>query len=330
VKRIISVLILIVAVVAGVLLWKKSHGGAEPATADHKPAAEEPHIKTDTNGNVTIKVDAETQKRIALKAEPVTATNLPPEVKGFGRVLDPAPLAGLINELATAQAAFTVSSKELERLKTLKEQGNTSDRALQAAEAIAARDRLLVQSAKDRLELSWGKIIEGQNDLPAFVQSLTSLETALVRVDLPAGQALKSLPATARIINLSGSSVVAQFVSLATGVDPQTQGQGFIFAVKPNDARLQPGAAVTGYLKIPGELLTGIFIPRDAVVRTEGQGWVYVQSGEEAFTREEIVLNHPVDGGWFLTNGIAASDRVVVAGGQTLLSEELKPSGKPQ
>ncbi|MDB6124400.1 MAG: hypothetical protein JWQ71_3393 [Pedosphaera sp.] len=329
-KRIIVVFILIVAVIAGVWFWKKSRGGTEPAAADHKPAAEEPHIKTDTNGNITIKVDEETQKRIALKAEPLAATNLPPEVKGFGRVLDPAPLAGLINELASAQAAFTVSSKELERLKILKEQGNTSERALQAVEAAAARDRLLIQSAKDRLELSWGKIIVGQNDLTAFVQSLTSLETALVRVDLPAGQALKSAPANARIISLSGSSVEAQLVSMATGVDPQTQGQGFIFAVKPNEARLRPGEAVTGYLKVSGEPLAGVVIPRDAVVRTEGQGWVYVQTGDEAFTRKEIVLDHPVEGGWFLTKGVAANDRVVVIGSQSLLSEELKPSGKPE
>ena len=41
------------------------------------------------------------------------------EVKGYGRVLDPAPLAGLLNELVLAQAATNATTREWERQKTL-------------------------------------------------------------------------------------------------------------------------------------------------------------------------------------------------------------------
>ena len=57
-------------------------------------------------------------------------------------MLDPAPLAALVTGLATAGAAYTASSTELARLKTLEGQGNASVRALQTAEAAAQRDRL--------------------------------------------------------------------------------------------------------------------------------------------------------------------------------------------
>ena len=66
-------------------------------------------------------------------------------------MLDPAPLAALVTELASAQAAYAASSSELARLKTLEGQGNASARALQTAEAAALRDRLAVQSARERL-----------------------------------------------------------------------------------------------------------------------------------------------------------------------------------
>src|SRR4029077_12761487 len=251
-----------------------------------------------------------------------------PELKGYGRVLDPAPLVALINELAGARAAYAASSNELARLKTLAGQGNASARALQAAEAAALRDQLAVQSAQDRLALSWGKVVADQTDLPGFIQSLTSLETALVRLDLPAGETLPSPPTCARIDTLAGKSLEAEFLGLASSVDPQMQGQGFLFLSKPNTARLAPGQSVTGYIKIPGEPLAGVIIPREAVVRTEGAGWVYVfESGGEAFTRIQVPLDHPTEAGWFVLKNAVPGQYVVATGAQQLLSLEQKGQG---
>ena len=86
---------------------------------------------------------------------------------------------------------------------------------------------------------------------------------------------------------------------------------------------------MTGYLKIPGEPLAGVIIPRGAVIRTEGAGWVYVlNSGAESLTRIPVALDHPTEAGWFVTENVTANDHVVVTGAQTLLSEELKASIK--
>lgn len=328
-------LILIGAAIGGGAVWLKQHGGAakpaaEAAAAD-KPASDEPeppHATRDADGRVIITMDDEIQGNMGILVSQPTATQLAPDVKGYGRVLDPAPLAAALVELTAARVAATASGNEFTRLKTLESQGNASARALQTAEATAVRDQLTVQSAKDRLALSAGKAIADQKDLMAFVQSLISQETALVRIDLPAGEPMESTPGSARIFTVSGQSVNADFLGAAAGMDPQLQGRGFIYLVKPNALPLVGGQAVTGFLKVPGTPLSGVIVPREAVIRTEGAGWVYVlNKGGDVFTRIEIALDHPVEEGWFVTKGVTANDYVVGTGAQQLLSIELKGQG---
>ena len=175
--------------------------------------------------------------------------------------------------------------------------------------------------------MSWGQALANKSNLSAFIQSLASLETVLVRVDLPAGEVLESPPTSARMATLTDKSSDAEFLGAAAGVDPQLQGRGFVFLVKAGQSHLLSGEAVTGHLKIPGAPLTGVIVPRDAVVRTEGKGWVYVlNENGAAFTRKAIALDHPTESGWFVTNGVTAGHHVVVTGAQILLSEELKAS----
>jgi hypothetical protein len=311
--------------VAGLLLVACSKSG-EPKDSE-KSTPEESRVKRGANGELIVVLDAETQQRIELKLENPAATQWQPEATGYGRALDPAPLAALLAELDSSRAAAEASRREYERLKVLAEQDNASMRALQNAEATAKRDQLLVESARARLALGWGAPLSERSDLAAFVRSLTVGEAALVRLDLPAGEALRSLPISARLISLSDPEhpVTAEFFDVATSVDAQTQGLGFLFLAK--EKGLAPGTAVTGYLRIPGEPVTGVIIPPAAVLRHEGRAWVYVQAGENGFTRREITLDRPADNGWFLAGGVTATDRVVVSGAQTVLSEELNGGG---
>jgi multidrug efflux pump subunit AcrA (membrane-fusion protein) len=151
-----------------------------------------------------------------------------------------------------------------------------------------------------------------------------------VRIDLPAGESMPGPPAGARIFNLSGVSTEADYLGGALSVDPQTLGQGSMLIVKTNSLKLVPGEAITGFLKVPGEPLTGVMLPSEAIIRTEGSGWVYVlNSGGDQFTRTRVQLDHPIETGWFVTSGVTTNDYVVVSGAQILLSEELKASLKP-
>jgi hypothetical protein len=237
-------------------------------------------------------------------------------------------LAALMADVATAEAAYSVSSNELVRMKTLDSQGNASARALQAAESTALHDQLTAKAARDKLALSWGTELADRAKSSEFVESLTSMKSALVRVDMPAGEVLAAEPASARVVRLSGESADAAFVCPVSSVDPQVQGRGYIFELSANALRPLAGEAVTAYLKVPGEPVNGVIVPREAVVRTEGKGWVYVfNENGESFTRREIPLDHPTDGGWFVANGLNAGQHIVVTGAQTILSTELSGAG---
>ena len=296
---------------------------ADTKTAEPEKPAAEAKVKQNAAGETVLTVDAETQKRIALKIENLAATEGTPEVKGFGRVIDAATLSSALADLETARGAAEVSGKELERLTTLAKQGNASDRALQTAEAAAKHDELALAAARAKFATGWGgKLAENSAD------TLKSLAdgAALVRIDLAAGEFLKSPPHGARIVSLNdaASFVSAEFFDAGTGVDPMTQQQSFLFLAKQSS--LAPGAAVTGWLKTDGEKTSGVTIPADAVLRHDGKAWIYLQSGETEFARHEIELDRPTDGGWFSVE-LSATNKVVTSGAQTVLSAELSGGG---
>jgi hypothetical protein len=294
-----------------------------PAATEKK---EESRVTHGTNGEAIIKLDAATQKLIGLQTATLPPAELSPEIKGFGRVLDTAALASLVADLMAASAASQASQAELERLKTLAAQNNASARALQAAEAAAVRDATQTEAVRLKLVAGWGSVIAARQDLPAFVRSLSSLESALLQLNIPPDQSLKENPTGARIITISTEAkpVEAQFISRAASVDPQVQGQGFLFLISPNPSRLAPGAAVTGYVDIPGEKQAGVTVPRNAIVRYNGAAWVYVQTGDEIFQRTEVTLERPLQDGWFVREGLKPETKVVVTAAQQLLSEESK------
>ncbi len=333
-KRATILVIVVAAGFAGGALWMKQREAASAPAGEHTaPASADkeatgPQVSRDANGNAVVTISDKAQKDLGIQVKSPEAFQMSPEVKGYGKVLDPAPLAALVTELASSAAASAASSKELTRLKTLEGEGNASARALQTAEAVAQRDLLAVRSARERLALTWGQAVADQKDLPGFAQSLTSLAAALVRIDLPVGEAIEAPPVSARVATLSGQAAEAAFLEPAPNVDPQMQGRGFIFHLQPNSLRLTAGESVVGYLKIRGEPLAGVIITREAVVRTEGAGWVYVRNAAgDAFTRIEVPLDHPTDSGWFVAKGVSAADAVVVAGAQQLLSFEVRSAG---
>src|SRR5438552_12055130 len=149
-----------------------------------KPVAAEPQVKRGTNGEVTITLDADTQKRIGLKIEALAPKQIRREIKGYGRVLDPAPLAMLASDLASARVTAEASGQEFERLKTLAGQNNTSARALQGAEAAARRDEVQREAVAQQLLATWGKAIAERSNLADFIQSLALRQSALIRIDL--------------------------------------------------------------------------------------------------------------------------------------------------
>jgi hypothetical protein len=320
--------ILILAALAALPISQAARAAGPPGAAPaDKPAAGEPRVSHRTNGEVSITLDAETRSRVGLQLAALAATNLPPEVKGYGRVLDPAPLLALLAELEPAKVAAEASRKELDRLQTLRAQDNASDRALQAAEAVAVRDRLLVESLRARLVLGWGRAIADSDRLGDQVKSLAALQGALVRIDLPAGEMLPGKPTNAWLVPLATGAkpVRAEFVGPATSTDLQFQGQGFLFLAR--DGAPTPGAALTGFIQTDGAPLRGLLIPADAVARHAGKSWVWVQTAADTFARREVAPGRARGEAYFVSGGFSVGEKVVTTGAQQLLSEELKGQG---
>ena len=129
----------------------------------------------------------------------------------------------------------------------------------------------------------------------------------------------------ARIIVLGREDRPLRGEAVALGrVDPKTRGLSYLLRVKENGFPLRPGAAVIAYLPRSAATLTGVTVPRSAVVRYSGRAWVYFQLSSDRFARREIASTQPTDAGWFLSSGVKPGERVVTSGAQLLLSEELK------
>jgi hypothetical protein len=319
-------------ILAVALLLSCSKKEKEEHVAEKLPeAAAEPesHVKRGTNGEVIITLDADTQKTMGLQTAPLKTAQWKPQLKGYGRVLDPAPLAALVAELITAKAAAASSEVELKRVQSLAAQNNASARALQLAEAAAARDQAQVDSTRLRMMSSWGRELAGRADLPAFIRSLAALDNALVEVDLPPDAVLDAVPKTAQILTLAPNAkpLTVELIGPAPMTPAPLQGRGFLFLLAPNEQRLAPGAVVTGLIEQPGEPQSGAEVPRAAVVRHLGAAWAYFQRTENTFERAQLSLDHPLPDGWFMEKNFKPGDKVVVVGAQQLLSEELKGGG---
>ena len=322
-KKIIIGLIIGIAIGGGGTWWWL-HRGEEPAASPSKPVA-----KTAEQPDVTpgVKLDRAKQTNAGIEVAQPAARDLPHEIKGYGRVLDSTSLMVSLVDLDAAEAAFDASKKEYERITALfAHDQNASARAVEAAEAALKRDQAQVEGVRAKLIAVWGRPLIEQKDFRGLVRSLTNHEAVLVRVDLPISETLFSPPTGARIVSLAREerSANAEFVGFATSADPQVQGQGFLFLLKENALGVRPDMAVIGYLATGTDPLRGVVVPRGAVVRSEEKAWVYVQQDDTTFIRKLVVLDRPVEDGWFVAKDLTQNDRVVVSGAQILLSEEGK------
>jgi multidrug efflux pump subunit AcrA (membrane-fusion protein) len=298
---------------------------AKEATVEKAPESES-HVKHGTNGEVIVTVETNLQQKIGLEVKALEAAQVSPEIKSYGRVMDPTPLVQVAADLAIAEAAGQASQSELKRLKTLATENNASERALQAEQAAAVKDQAQIQSIRLKLLTTWGNSISQRSDLPDLVQSLATLASALVLLQVPVGDMLPGSPTGARVYTLGQETNPApgQVLGPAPAADPQMQGNGFICLISPNTTKLIPNMAVTGLLNFPGQPKSGVLVPQSGVVQFNGGTWVYVQIDADEFERREVQLESPLPNGWFVTAGLKPQDKIVTTGAQQLLSEELK------
>jgi hypothetical protein len=302
-------------------------GCSKGPDADDKPKAS---ADAGTNsadadaGKGGVTVDAETQGRFGLKIATPAAAQWQPQMHAVGWVVDTPALVADASDYAAAQAAAGASQNDLERTRKLAEENNASTRALETAQAAAAHDVMALKALQAKFRVTWGAQLAGATNLVDMVEAMATNGTTLVKVTLPAGMAVPSPigRATVQLLADDAALVPAAFTD-DLGIDPATQQETLLFtAEKP----LPPRAAVTVTLETGGTALSGVEVPAEAVLRHEGKGWVYEQTGTNQFQRVEVPLDRQTANGWFMAEGLTTTNQIVVTGGQTILSTELSGS----
>jgi len=108
--------------------------------------------------------------------------------------------------------------------------------------------------------------------------------------------------------------------------DATVPGRSFFALLKGSDAG--EGERLLVWAPI-GESVAGVVVPADAAVLSEGKYWCYLEKKTGTFVRTEIDTARPVPEGYFVTEGVAAGDKVVTTAAGQLLARESNSGSEP-
>ncbi len=269
---------------------------------------------------------------------PLAEARHAPQVRGIATVLDPQPLLTLAARLQTVHAAFDAATaqaraaaEEAKRIGKLHRDGdNAALRDVQAAAAAASAARakqvaaMADQSAaRGSARAQWGAALasEAERGSRAF-DALGNGSAALLAVALPSGS---HSPGThsLRFRNDDGATLVATLIGPSPRADPVVQGPTYFYRVDAAGLRIGQRLSVAVPLRTASDI--GVIVPTTAVVWYAGQPWAYIETAAGRFQRRPVAAAERTATGWFQSSGFRAGERVVVRGGELLLSQELLP-----
>lgn len=276
-----------------------------------------------------LKMNAATQKRLGLVTAPLAAAHRTSGASGFARVLDAGPLALLDADIAAAQAALGASQAEASRTRTLNAEDQTVSRRLaQSAAAQARVDAARLELLRRRLGLEWGQGIARLSDgaRGRLVGDLSAGRATLVRIDSAGG-----VSAASRSIGLDlgpDGRALASVLGPARTSDPRLQTTGALAIVRGvAAARMGAGAVLPARIETGGSA-NGVTLPREALVRREGQTLAYVRRDAGSFERRVVLGGIAGPGGIFVASGFRPGEPVVIKGAAQLLAAETPVEGE--
>jgi hypothetical protein len=250
-------------------------------------------------------------------------------VNGFATVMDPAPLLQLLSDIDAAKAALTASSAEATRTQALAKDATVSSKTAEAARAQAQADQAKLNLLKQRLGMEWGPYFAGLSDtaLSQLAHDIAASQAALVRVDTPSGQGLKTA-ATATLDLGALGSAQARVAGVARTADQRLQSPGLITIVTGSQAAYLSNGLTMNAKLYSGGSAGGLLIPNAALLRQDGHVYAYVRIAATSFARREVVRTKVTLEGLIVQDGFQPGDAVVVQGASALLAAETpKPAG---
>lgn len=278
-------------------------------------------------GPQAVTIDAAAQVRFGIAVATLQGTTAPTGAPTTARVLDPGPLIQLDGELATASTTFAATRDEGLRLKrAYSENRSASMQQVRTANAQAQADLQKVNAARRQLALEWGGGLAGltAHKRAELLDELSHGKAEVARVEVPAGA---TPPSGGMTVEVHGNAESEMFAGVVLGtlptVDPRMQTRGVLVELKGEAAKLPVGqslAAMVPAMNLPP--VTGVVLPRSALLRKSSHVWVYIQTSPVTFVRREVKDYHPVLAGWFVSAGFMPGDKVVEAGAAALLGVE--------
>lgn len=303
-----------------------------PRTA---PATPPPAQISFENGEVILTMDEQAQKRLGIEVTPLGGSSNRPEANVPAAVLSVQDLASFRNSYVSAlsqieknRVDIDVARKQYTRAKSLFDSDqNISAKTLESAEGTLRALETEQHSAEQQLSLQgsmaeqqWGNVVaKWATDGSPELDRVLSTRDVLIQVTLPFDQNYAA-PKTIQVEVPGRTRAEATLISAFPRVDPRIQGRSFLYSA-PAQQDLTPGVNLVSHFSV-GNFTHGVLVPSTAVVWSEGKAWAYLQTSARQFSRRAVPSDSPVDKGYFVTAGFAASDKVVTKGAQSLLSEE--------
>lgn len=309
--RVLIVLLVLLAVLAGVLVLRAARGGEREGEVEADAPIVAPSRVAASDGEPRVVLDSAESGRIGLATAELAPATARSGLRLSGQVIpEPertvtvrAPVAGRLSVLPGGRWPSLG-----EPLRAGAPLGQVSDAQpltapmAGAVTAVGARPGEIVEPGQMLLELA-------DNSHP------------VVRVAWPpeAGRPADSV----LLLPVGDRGVDGRLIGPAPEADPLTRQPAYLYRARRRWPGAVPGTTVAATVSDGGEI-EGVLVPDAAVVQWEGLAWAYLLRGPGEYARIRVPTDHPAPGGWVAGAPLAPGDTVVVTGVQELLSEEFR------
>ena len=309
---------------------------ASEADDDRKPSAD----AQNNHRQPVIRLDTKAQKLSGIETLTLKPASHHAEFTAYGKAINIQPLLALrsryllaLTERSSAKAKLKQAEQNTNRQQDLYTHGASSKRNLQEQQAQWLSSKAQADATDfqgkaiiDEALLLWGKELTGwamssdSKKLDAFLSG----RQRLLQITLPAN---KHLTDNVHTIYVEGSgnrskAHTAELISVATRTETVAQGESYYF--QTSDKNIITGMNVTAWVPEQNRQMTGVVIPKSALIWYMGQALVYLKTGDETFRRRILDHYSASADGYFVPDDIKPGEQVVIKGAQMLLSEELR------
>jgi hypothetical protein len=309
---------------------KKAGGKADAGGKEEAGGKKEAGGKEEAGAGVTL--TPEQIEKLGVVTEAVQSIDYREETAGYGVVVPHEAIAQAAAEIVTAQATERQSQSALSRAKRLSgTPGAVSADVEETAARQAAVDSAALTLAVQRMSGALGMNPPwkaGENN--PILQDLAGGRIKLVRVTFPLGALSGGIPATLRAAHIGGSKPDKSWTMTKVWdapADANVPGRSFFALLKGSDAG--EGERLLVWAPI-GDSVAGVVVPAAAAVMSDAKYWCYLEKKPGNFVKSEIDTARPVPDGYFVTEGVAAGDKVVTTAAGQLLARESNSGSEPE